>query len=296
MLTTLASSFPSSASSIFRRPKAMDYSVDINDNELFVDCMDKQVDVFDFLLERDDTSVSWEGDGDDSCWDDQCDGVSCCSNASTAYLDALEHEIDSEAEFEEGLSLDIDYVLECNDNMGRCAIEVELNENFELSRAFNDEEEDEQSLGEEERNPLFHAVHFAQNVWEGSKKTPVGLVVHVTEGIFGHVVGMIHQDRKEEDKKEKDQSLEERKDDVRSDEDVESIVPSAQPEPPQISPMDHNDPLARPDRQTVDEVKRRLELTTTMDPQVIRGAAFESVNGQCFSLASSADDTWLPLE
>jgi hypothetical protein len=46
-------------------------------------------------------------------------------------------------------------------------------------------------------NPIGFAVHVVQNIWQGSKKTPVGFAVNLTEGIFRHLVGMIHSDNRE---------------------------------------------------------------------------------------------------
>jgi len=49
-------------------------------------------------------------------------------------------------------------------------------------------------------SPVDLAVQVVQNIWEGSKRTPVGFAVNLTEDLFGRLTGMIpHQDDDNDD-------------------------------------------------------------------------------------------------
>ena len=296
-------SFPS-ALSIFRSRKDAMLLTELDDEDLFVDCRNKQVDVFHFL-ERDDTTVSYD---EDDSYLEECETSSWCSEGSTVYFDAFDaldeslllFEKEETAEEVDDDELDRIRIVDSEDDDASGSstnIEVELSERFELSRDFGKDNNDDDEKERDDGNPLSHAVHLAQHVWEGSKQTPVGLVIHVTEGVFAHVMGMIHHDKDNEEEKEQQG----RKAD--EDSNVELSVPSpARPVDVEVSPLikaQEASPLlmrTHPETPLVKELQRRLELTPSMEPRIYHDMAYENRNGLCVSLAPSEDDDWLPLE
>lgn len=153
-------------------------------SEVFVECIDKSIDVFTFLsLDRSDTSVS----SSSSCMGDD---LSCCSTDETVYFDAtfvLEREGLELLEDDIGIDASSSEEVECIFPPPTSSLEESRQRKLQLPEY----DDDERSLRSEGANPIGFAVHVANNIWQGSKKTPVGFAVNLTEGIFGHLVGII---------------------------------------------------------------------------------------------------------
>ena len=182
-----------------REPRYSNYYSD-GDEDLFVDCVDKQLDVFDVLeIERDDTSVSLSSSSSSSSNSlELSDDISYYSSGSTVYLDALDVSLsdDDESEFTDR-DLPLESILSILQVMDQPTESM-----LERTERFKDhqQEKNETIVDQEckEENPITHAIHFAQNLWEGSKHTPVGFAVHLTEdvvgGVLGHLVRLVQHD------------------------------------------------------------------------------------------------------
>ena len=220
-------------------------------DDVFVDCIPKNDDVFVFLssLDRSETSVSTSTAGSSSSSSSSLRGFSNCSDDKggktsddhdvndddddiTTYLDAtttqpLPENVVEQNEFglnndddDEDIGLNVSSSLFDEEDQHQqeslCSLSCSsFNEEeeedistlgrLELPPSRVEEEGDDAAVTLEESNrrdgdnAIGFAVHVVQNIWEGSKKTPVGFAVHLTEGIFGRLVGMIHQESCEQE-------------------------------------------------------------------------------------------------
>jgi hypothetical protein len=213
--------------------EGMEEAVDHDD--VFVECVPTNDDVFVFLssLDRSETSVSSSvassssseslrgfsncpndkfnhDDGED---DDDDDDVTAYMDTTTNHSSGEDH--DSIEQYDFGVDDDVDIGLDVSsssvdDQESICSLSCS---SFEKDNEEEEEDVDtlrrlelpplddavatEESPQKDGGNPIGFAVHVVQNIWEGSKKTPVGFAVNLTEGIFGHLVGMIHSDNRE---------------------------------------------------------------------------------------------------
>jgi hypothetical protein len=171
------------------------------DHEVFVECMHKNVDVFLFLgLDHGDTSFSSSSSSSSSLH-----GVSCCpDDEETELFFDTTHALEEEERLElvdDGVGFDSSY----SDDVE--SLFPDLSSSFDDDNDDDDIaprrlelpeiQDDEQSQRNEAGNPMEFAFNVVHNIWEGSKKTPVGFAVKVTEGVFGSLLGMIHRDNRE---------------------------------------------------------------------------------------------------
>ncbi len=251
------------------------------EQELFMDSVDKQLDVFDFLeIERDDTSVS----SSSSTFDDNDDlSFSSSKSSSSLYFDAL-HELYVDQEFfEEDIWIDENGVNH-EDNTEQQVIDLHHEPLDSLQ--WQEERIDEQQ--EEEGNPIVHAMNFAHNIWEGSKHTPVGLVVNMTEcvvgGVVGHLIRIIDNDKGKKHKGE---------DSERSPFSVEQKVEPTWREFASSEGVATDRALCTQTDLLADELKRRMNISMELEPRILCHPASGIL--QSGSSGASTDDDWLPL-
>jgi hypothetical protein len=265
------------SSDYVRTPKTVDFDFD-DDGELFSDCVDKQVDVFDFLeLERDYTSVS----SSSSSLDDGEENSVVSNSSETVYLEAALHDDFADGGGEQRELFDEDRVVS---QRVAPTIEEESSSSSPSSEERSNERQNNHHDNQDDGNPIAHAVHIAQNIWKGSKNTPVGFAVHMTEGVFGHLLGMIHHDN-DNDKKNQGEEV----DRTQVEEDTcddpsnsnEVIAPYIEEESGILEVSD-DDQSGAGGGLASDDWKRRLELSID--------------TGHSASVASSQDEDWLPLE
>lgn len=175
------------------------------DHKGFVECVQTNVDVFVFLA------------GADSDTSDTSSSSSL--DEAPSYPDDVSIYFDASRSLEENYSGQVD---DCAVTFG--ASPSDLGECFLPSLSPSSEEEgcltprrldlslaeDVQQSGDynEAGNPVEFAVQVVQNIWDGSKKSPIGFALNLTAGLFGHLVGMIHHENVEHEEPEADSTEE----------------------------------------------------------------------------------------